>query len=309
MTRALIIGAHGFSAMHLARRLAQSEQVHLTGADLPPVPPADPNMHSYVQADLGSRDSVARLIVEAKPDWIFNLAALTSGGFAAVHRVNLLGPIYLLDAVRAHCPDARIILIGSAAEYGLVGPADLPVTEETPCRPVGDYGVSKYAMTLASLDIASRHSIRVVVARPFNIVGAGVPKSLVVGAILARAREALEQPGEPVVKVGNLDTERDFVDAEDAADAYIAMIKGEFWGDVFNVCSGRPVRIRDVVTRALSHSPRPIRLDVDPALARPSDCPIIYGSCNKARRAFGFVPKVSLDESLARAWNHAMRRP
>jgi GDP-4-dehydro-6-deoxy-D-mannose reductase len=305
LTRALVIGAHGFCGRHLIRRLANVAGAEVIAIDIPRDWPDFEKVAAYVSCDIGDAESVRRVVEAARPDWIFNLAALTHGSPSSVYRANLLGPIHVLDAVRDYVPDARVLLVGSAAEYGCVAPDLLPVTEEAPCKPVGDYGISKHAMTLAALDIASRHSTRVVIARPFNIIGAGVPSSLVVGAILDRAREALKQPGEPVVKVGNLDTERDFIDVEDAVEAYAAMIQGGFWGEVFNICSGKPVRIRDLVTKALSHSPRPIRLEVDPKLVRPSDCPVIYGSFEKAKRAFGFKPRVSLADSLKKAWDHA----
>lgn len=304
MVRALIIGSHGFCARHLASKLAESKQAIVLTADIHPTPPVGQDVHSYSTVDLGRRESVNSLVRQTKPDWVFNLAALTTGSFEAVHRTNLLGTVHLLDAVRASSPAARVLLVGSAAEYGPVDADSMPVTEDTHCRPFGNYGVSKYAATLAAMELAARHSLRVVVARPFNIIGAGVPESLVVGAVLRRAYDALAQPGDAVVKIGNLDTQRDFVDVDDVVRAYIAMLQGEFSGEIFNICSGRPVKIYDVVTQALANSPRPIRLEVDPNLVRPSDCPIIYGSYEKAHRAFGFEPTVALEDSLKRAWNH-----
>lgn len=304
MTRALVIGAHGFCGKALIRRLAEVERVEVIAADLPVDWPKVP-VAAYKSRDIGDIESITRVVEAARPDWVFNLAGMTGGSPSAVYRTNTLGPINVLEAVREYVPDARVLLVGSAAEYGPVGSDLLPLTEETPCNPVGDYGISKHAMTQAARDIASRHSIKVVIARPFNIIGAGVPKSLVVGAILDRAREALSRRGRPVVRVGNLDTQRDFVDVEDAVEAYVSMIKGEFWGEVFNICSGKPARIRDVVTEALSHSTRPISIEVDPRLVRPSDCPVIYGSYAKAGRAWGFKPRVRLKDSLKQAWDHS----
>lgn len=304
--RALVIGAHGFSARHLIRRLTEVEGAEVIAVDIPADAPDSANIAAYVSRDIGDESAVNLLMESARPDWVFNLAGVTGGSSTAVYRSNLLGPIHILDAVRAHAPDAGVLLVGSAAEYGTVGPDLLPLTEDALCRPVGDYGISKHAMTLAALDIAARHRLKIVVARPFNLVGPGIPASLVVGAILDRAKKALEGPGEPVVKVGNLDTQRDFVDVEDAVDAYVRMIKGDFWGQVFNICSGKPALIRDVVETLLSHSPRPIRLEVDPALVRPSDNPVVYGSHEKAKLAFDFEPTISLADSLTHAWDYAI---
>ncbi len=84
------------------------------------------------------------------------------------------------------------------------------------------------------------------------------------------------------------------------------MIRGDYWGEVFNICSGVPYKIRDVVAALLSHSPRPIEYRVDPQLLRADDAAVFVGSCEKARRAFGFAPSLSVEESLKSAWQYAM---
>lgn len=306
MIRAIVFGAHGFTARHLIPALVKTQGAQVVAVDVPAFPPACGHVDAYISRDIGDPDFVARLIRDYKPNWIFNLAAVTQAAPAQIYRTNFTGPLNILEAVRQFAPEAQVLLVGSAAEYGRVQPEALPLTEESPCAPVGDYGISKHAMTLAALDLARRFGLKVVVARPFNLVGAGVPPSLVVGAVLARAREALLRPGEPVVRVGNLDTQRDFVAVEDAVEAYFAMIKGGFWGEVFNICSGKPIPIRTIVEMALSHSPRAVSLVVDPQLVRPADTPAVYGSPDKARRAFGFRPRVKIEESLKRAWDDTL---
>lgn len=305
MIRAIVFGAHGFTARYLIPRLVETEAAQVVAVDVPLRPPAWARVDAYISRDIGDLDFVRRLVSDYKPDWVFNLAAVTQGSPADIYRTNFTGPINILEAVREAVAEARVLLVGSAAEYGRVEPDRLPLTEQSPCNPVGDYGISKHAMTLAAVDLVRRFGLKVVIARPFNLVGAGVPASLVVGAVLARAREALSKPGEPVVKVGNLDTQRDFVAVQDAVDAYVAMIKCGLWGEVFNICSGKPVSIRRVVEMALSHAPKPVRLVVDPKLVRPADSPVVYGSPEKARKAFGFQPSVTLEESLRRAWAHS----
>jgi GDP-4-dehydro-6-deoxy-D-mannose reductase len=112
--------------------------------------------------------------------------------------------------------------------------------------------------------------------------------------------------GDPVVRIGNLDTQRDFVAVEDAVEAYLRLIRCDCWGEVFNVCSGQPRSIRSLVEQLLGFSKRPVRLLVDPALVRPADVPVAYGSWEKAHRAAGFAPATRLEDALRSAWNHAM---
>jgi GDP-4-dehydro-6-deoxy-D-mannose reductase len=308
VTVALVTGANGFCGRHLVGRLLGRRDVRVVGLDLAPAALGTPRPQEYLQTDLCDADQAQAAVERTRPDLVFHLAGLMDGDAAELYRVNLLGGVYLLEALRRHAADARVLVVGSAAEYGLAPAEDMPLTENHPCRPRGPYGISKHALTLAALDYAHGWRMKVMVARPFNIVGAGVPGSLVVGAVLGRIKQALDG-GEPVARIGNLDTQRDFVAVEDAADAYVRLLDCEAWGEVFNVCSGRPRSIRWLVERLLGFSERPIRLAVDPALVRPADAPVVYGSWEKSHRAAGFRPSTPLDSALQSAWECAMGTP
>ncbi len=301
----LITGALGFCARHLASRLAAEPGVRLVGLDVVQAPAPGP-LDELVVGDVADQRVISQLIQRLQPDRVFHLAGAIGIPAAEVYRVNLLGTVSLLDAIKVHAPAARVLVVGSAAEYGPVTLADNPVSEEQPCRPRGAYAVSKHGATLAALDFA-RVGLRVVVARPFNIVGAGIPSSLVVGAVLGRVRQALASGSEPVVRIGNLDTVRDFIAVEDVVEAYVKLVASEHWGTVFNLCSGEPRTVREVIERLLSHAPRELRLEIDPALVRPDDVPVVYGSSRKAHDAFGFEPRIPLEQAIAAAWAASAR--
>jgi GDP-4-dehydro-6-deoxy-D-mannose reductase len=150
--------------------------------------------------------------------------------------------------------------------------------------------------------------MKIVVGRPFNIIGAGVPQGLVVGDLLSRAKDVLQTQANPIVRVGNLDSKRDFVAVDDVAEAYLQMIRGDFWGEVFNICSGNAYSIRKIVEMLLSNSERQISLEVDPNLVRSSEVNIVYGSNEKAQRLFGFDPNTDLDNALKSAWEYEIKR-
>lgn len=306
MTRALITGVCGFCAAHLAKKLASGGDIRTIGIDIRGRPPQRLPLDDYISVDMGDRLQVSDTVARVKPDLVFHLAGLVRGNAAELFRVNLLGGVHLMEAILESAPDARTLVVGSAAEYGHVPESEMPITEEHPCNPIGPHGLSKYSLTLAAVDYARNRGLKVSVARPFNIVGAGVPESLVVGAILHRATKALAESDDPVVTIGNLDTERDFVAVEDAVDGYLRMVQSDHWGEVFNICSGQPCSIRSVVEGLLSYSPKPIRLRVDPALVRPADVKTVYGDYGKANRLLGFVPATSLDSALRSAWDHEM---
>jgi nucleoside-diphosphate-sugar epimerase len=308
MPLALITGANGFCARHLARRVAGEDGCSVVGLDVHRDARCDASFDDYVAADIRDPNALTRIIEKLRPDFVFHLAGLVQGASHDVYRANLLGGIALLESVRAAAPGARVLMAGSAAEYGPVGPSDLPIIEAQPCSPSGPYAISKYAATLAAIDCAKKWGMRVAVARPFNIVGAGVPESLLVGAVLQRIRKALAEDADPIVPVGNLESRRDFVAVDDVVEAYWRLIHAECWGQVFNICSGRPLPVRFVVERLLSFAPRPIRLRVDPALVRTAEAADVYGSWQKAHRAFGFQPSTSLERALCAAWGDTFRK-
>jgi len=298
MLKALIVGAHGFCARHLAERLQHQPQVRRIGMARGPAPVLAP-FDEWHAVDLRDGVAVARAIAAIAPDWVFNVAGLVAGSAADLYQTNTLGTVHLLEALREHAPRARVLLVGSAAEYG--PDAALPVGEDSPCRPRGAYALSKHAATLAGLDYARRFGMHVVVARPFNVVGAGMPTSMVLGAVLARVVAALHEQRPLVVRVGNVETARDFVAVEDVVDAYVELIRSAGAGEVFNLCSGAPRRVGDVIAEMLAHAPRPVALETDASLMRADDVPSFYGNADKARR-LGFRLRVPLWESLRRAW-------
>lgn len=312
--RALVTGAAGFCGRHLIARLAADGGFITAAVDLGDAPPRDLRVDEYYCADVGDAEQIAGVIARFRPDMLFHLAGIAGGSSAAArdvspvatYRTNFMGAVHVLDGVYRGAPGCRVLLAGSAAEYGAVSPDHLPVTEACPCRPSGPYGAAKYAATLAGLDYARRFGLKVVIARPFNIVGPGIPPAMVLGALLIRAREALAAPGDPIVWMGDLDSERDFVAVDDVMEAYLKLLRGNFWGEVFNICSGTPRSIRAVAEILLANSPRPIRIQVDPSLAGPS-VRRIYGSCEKAKRAFNYRPATGLEQTLNNTWTYSLQ--
>jgi GDP-4-dehydro-6-deoxy-D-mannose reductase len=303
---ALISGANGFCGTHLARRLKGEGEFRVLGAGLRHYPCQPECLDEYIQADLCDPNRVDEVVKKTRPDVVFHMVGLAQGNPADLYRSNFFSALYLLESVRQHVSSSGTLLVGSAAEYGSTASNQLPLTEESSCRPAEDYGASKHAMTLIAMSYAQFYRMKVVVARPFNIIGAGVPSPLLVGAVLCRVKEALKNGAEPVIKIGNLESERDFVAVDDVVEAYVRMVSGGFWGEIFNLCSGQPRSVRSVVGVLLSYSDRPIRLEVDASLVRPSDLNRIYGDWGKAWRAFGYKPSVPLEVALQDAWRYAV---
>jgi len=305
---ALIMGVNGFCGRFLIKRLKNEGSVGIVGAGRGTEPPTSILLDEYIQADATDLAQVDRICGLLRPDFVFNLVGSYRGGLAEVYRTNLNSALCILEAVKRRSPKSAVILVGSAAEYGDAAAGCLPLCEESACRPATQYGISKYAMTLASLAFAKEHHLKVAVARPFNIVGPGVPAALAVGALLERLRNALSATGEVTIKMGNLDSERDFISVVDVADGLTRMaLRNDSWGQVFNLCSGEARPLRWLVEQLLTHTTRQVHVEVDATLLRPFDPKKIYGSWQKANRAFGFAPEVPLAQTLRESWLEMMQ--
>lgn len=308
--RALITGVWGFCGRHLANRLNAELNASTYGIDIHPVKPKGVELEHYTRVDITDENQVSEIVRSIQPEVVFHFAGLNPGSSLEVYRVNILGSMHLLEALRRFAPQARVIVVGSAAEYGDVSEDDLPIRETYCCNPTSPYGISKLAATLGVLHYAKFYGMKVVVARPFNIIGGGMPSSLVVGAILDRIKTAFKTSQEPFeVLVGNLETERDFIAVDDFLDACVNMINGDFWGEVFNICSGIPRSVKSVIRSLLLKCDYPVKLRVDQALVRPADVQRVFGSPGKAQQAFGFAPKVPLEEALKAAWDCQFPNP
>ena len=307
MKTALITGALGFCAQHLLEKLHTDHDLCVCGIDLVKNPPSDMFLDEYFCIDICNQDRLDHLIQTLKPNWIFHLAGIIGDNPFSTYNVNFVGSLRLLESVRKHAPESRVVLVGSSAEYGFASPDDFPLTEDFPCRPVSAYGISKHAMILAGLNYVQSHGLKIVAARPFNIVGSGIPATLVVGAIVKRIKDSMHRKDKLIIKMGNLDTERDFIDVDDAVNAYIKLAHGDYWGEIFNICSGKPYSIRKVVEMIASFSNVSVEIEQDPALIRFPDIRVSFGSYAKAHKAFGFSPITDLETTLLNIWRQHVK--
>jgi nucleoside-diphosphate-sugar epimerase len=168
---------------------------------------------------------------DVAPNLIFHLAALSSVAAswqapANVLRVNAIGFIHLVEAVRSECPTARIIVVGSGGEYGYVLPEDNPVTEETLLRPMNPYAVSKATQDLYAFQFHKAYSLDIVRARPFNHFGPGQSADFVIASFARQIAQMEFGLMPPTLLVGNLSSQRDFLSVDDVVRAYIRLADG-----------------------------------------------------------------------------------
>ena len=300
----LITGVHGFCARHLVKRLIAEGVNNIYGVDIHLSPPVGFDLRGYIKADITNMSQMNQVVRDTKPDRLFHLAGITQGKTSEIYDINFSGSIYLLEAVLRWVPQARVLLVGSAAEYGHVPEEEMPIRETHVCKPYTPYGISKYATTLAGLEYAKR-GLHVTIARPFNIIGPGVPESLVAGAVAARVRCSLRDNSNEV-RIGNMKSSRDFIYVGDVVEAYVRLLDGAFRGEIFNICSGKAIVIQDLVKGLLALSQRPFQFVIDPSLVRSNEVDTVYGSFDKAARDFGFQPKTSFADALHAIWQSDM---
>ena len=306
---ALVTGAEGFIGSHLVRFLhakgwTVTGSYRLHGANsFPRLPRVN-----FAQCDISNGQSVTQLIARVQPNYIFHLAAqsLPTVSWAdpvETFQSNIMGSLHLFEAVRNMKRRAVVVSACSSAEYGNVAPADIPVTEGHPLRPLHPYGISKVCLDLLARQYFLDYRIPAVNLRLFNTTGPGktsdAPSDFV--RQLARIRKGLQKP---VIEVGNLTPRRAFLDVEDTVRGfYLAAIKGKR-GASYNLCAANTHEIGELLNMAIRLSGVKPEITAVPRLMRPSDEKIIFGSTRKFRKDTGWKPQRSIDQTLTSMLNY-----
>ncbi len=303
----MITGIGGFAGSHLAEYLHTIGDVEISGTLSPRGSAA--NLAALGEAiglhrvDLMETASVRTLLAQVQPDAIYHLAARAAVGAswqdpAGTLHNNITAQLNLLQACIELGIAPRVLVVASADEYGRVRPEDLPVDEDTPLRPVNPYAVSKVAQDYMGLQYHLSHGLPIVRVRPFNHSGPRQETGFVIPDFcsqIARIEAGLQ---EPLLRVGNLEAERDLHDVRDTVRAYhLALEHGEP-GSVYNVGAERAYAIGEILERLLALAHTPVRVEPDPARMRPSDIPRIVSDCARLRRATGWAPRYTLEQTL-----------
>jgi len=299
--RILVTGADGFVGRHLLRtlRTAFPASVLIACAQAPDMVDAD----TTVPLDLLSADSIADCLTQAQADAIVHLAAATvvPESFAdpgLTWRINVDGTLTLARMLMARAPETRLVFVSSAETYGLTFQRGEPLDEDAPFAPANPYAASKAATDLALGEIALR-GLKVIRMRTANHTGPGQSDALVVPAFARQIARIEAGRQEPVIKVGALDRWRDFLDVRDVCAAYAAVLAHEVApGTAFNIASGTPRRIGDVLDALIARSTVPVEVKTDAARMRPTDVISAIGNPARAKAMLGWAPKIPLDETL-----------
>jgi GDP-4-dehydro-6-deoxy-D-mannose reductase len=306
--RALITGGSGFVGRTLLAGLDGIE-LHATSRNDRPGPgelgPAAAQTHWH-ELDITDPKAVDELLAALQPQLIVHLAAQTHVPTSftdpdTTWAVNLHGSLNLLRATRRHCAGALVLHVGSSDPYGASFLQEDAVTEDTPFLPLNPYAASKAAADLAAYQAAASDGLRVLRARPFNHSGPGQAEGFVLPGFAAQIARIEAGKQAPVLRVGDLSTERDFLHVEDVVSAYLALINAADRlpaGSAWNIASGRAWRLDALLQSLLARSHVDIRVETDPERLRRSDIPRICGSHRALQQATGWQPRHSMDSLL-----------
>jgi len=304
--KVLITGISGFVGSHLAEfMLEKKENVFGTiryRSRMENIE-AIKDKIELLECDIKDAVAIRELIEKVRPDRIYHLAAQsyvkaswTSPTETFMTNVN--GTLNLFEAIRAAKINPKILLTGSSEEYGLVNKNELPIKETNPLRPFSPYAVSKISQDYLGYQYFKSYNMQIIRTRAFNLTG---PRrgDVFVDSNFAKQIVMIEKKMiEPVIKVGNLEAYRDFIDVRDVVRAYwLAMNKCDI-GEVYNIASGKATRIRDILDMLIKISGVKVDVRQDPQRMRPSDEPIIQGDNTKFMEKTGWQPEITLERSL-----------
>jgi GDP-4-dehydro-6-deoxy-D-mannose reductase len=295
----LVTGAAGFAGRHLLAHLRASAAGHQVLAWSRQPHDDDRQVH-WRRVDITDKHAVHQAITGARPARIVHLAGSPHVGQSWRNsllplQTNVLGTHHLLEAVRLHSPDSRVVVVTSAMIYQA---STAPLTEDAPLVPSSPYGLSKLAQDQLALAAAHDDGLQVVVARPFNHIGPGQDPTFAISSF-ARQIALIEAGLAPaVLQVGNLDAERDLTDVRDVVDAYVRLLDHGRAGRPYNICTGTAHRIGDLLDRLIALARVPVTRTVDPDRLRPSDMPRLVGDSTRVRTELGWAPQRPLQQTL-----------
>jgi len=309
--RALITGVTGFVGKYLTDYLIRMGY-EVWGATRKSSIDHNDTKLNLVTIDFDDEASIVETINRLKPDHIYHLAGQSSvkkswEDIQNTFEANVSKTIILLEAIRKSevAKSVKILTVGSSEEYGKVLNADRPISEDVTLKPISPYGLSKATVYMLAQQYASAHQLHIVHARPFNHIGPGQGLGFVTSDFAFQIAQIEKGIVPPVINVGNLDALRDFSDVRDIVVAYEKLIMDGKKGEAYNVCSGKPIAIKEILMKYVEASTSSsIKIQEDPTRMRPSDLPLYIGDPSKIIRMTNWENQINIDQSLINILNY-----
>ena len=301
MTKILVLGASGFIGKQLFLFLSKQSGLTVIGTRYASNDLINHSGNIY-NLDLLNYEKVESFFIEHKPDVIINCTGKIKSNLNENIDLNMLSVITVLNIVAKHLPSTKLIFFGSAAEYGSGTPDLTRINETAVCSPESPYGIIKYATTKIILEYVKRYNLNSILVRPYNVIGATIPGSLLIGALLKRIADLKNNSIPQKLRVGNLSVYRDFIDIRDFCQFIFLLIADKSKGEIFNACTGNPVKIEFIVNKLIEYTGMKIELFIDPNLVHSTDQLYAIGNPSKSSEVLNFRAKYSIEESLSNIW-------
>lgn len=307
----LITGSSGFIGHHFINFL-DNNNIHckVIGADIIPPKSAEWRSISFYHelCDVRSEQVVKELLQKYKPDYILHFAAQSSVAqswhdIGSTFVDNILPFVHIANFARQFCPDVKILIIGSSEEYGNVNSKEIPVKEDCILNPQNPYGIARMAQELLAKMYVKSFNNFIVMTRSFNHIGPGQNDSFAIPQFVKQIAHAKKNNVHCILKTGNLDVVRDFIDVRDAVRAYFELIQKGSSGEVYNICSGTGYSLRDIIDILSQIAQLEVSIEYDEGKFRPFDIPVMIGSHAKITYATGWKPVIPIHKTLQDIYN------
>ena len=314
--KVLITGITGFAGSHLAEFLLLKKcEVHGIERWRSKTENIEEIKEKITLHECDIRDfhSIRKVMEEVKPEKIFHLAAqsfvLTSWNAPSeTITTNIIGELNIFEAVRDVGINPCIQIAGSSEEYGMVYKNEVPIKETNPLRPLSPYGVSKVAQDLLGYQYYQSYKLNIVRTRAFNHEGPRRGEVFVTSNFAKQIAEIEKKKKEPIIYVCNLESRRDYTDVRDTVRAYWFATEKCVAGEVYNICSGRDWKIKDMLDYLLGLSKVKVEIKQDSARMRPSDVQILHGDNTKFTKQTGWKPEIPFEKTLEDTLNYWRER-
>ena len=323
--RVLVTGIEGFVGTHLAEYLLSLNSVEVHGTMFGSSPPrALQHVASDLrlrQADILDAPRFGAIVREVRPDRVIHLAGqafvpTAVQNPAATIGTNVMGTVSILEAVRALSEQGlahpALLIVSSGEIYGRVPPENQPITEAQALTPGNPYASSKAAVDLLAQSYRRTYRLNVTVARPFNHAGPRQSPTFVCSEFGQRFAEIAGGAAPPILKVGDMDSRRDFTDVRDVVRAYWMLFDRTGEESVFNICSGRSHAIGEIIELFCEISGIRPEVVTDAVKLRPYGAATLVGSSARLRQATGWVPVIPFRQTLEDVfgyWQGEIARP
>ncbi|WP_314339553.1 GDP-mannose 4,6-dehydratase [Leptotrichia wadei] len=297
--KALITGVDGFVGKYLSEYLLK-QKYEVYGTTI-----SEKYKNEKIKIykmNLLDEKEVNKVIKMIKPDKIFHLAGQSAVGLSwekpvLTVNINVNGTLNLLEAVRNYSKDSKILIVGSSDQYGPIKPEECPIKESKIQNPQSPYGVSKKAQEeMCKLYVNAYHT-NIIMVRAFNHIGAGQSTNFVVADFASKIAQ-IEKGSEPVLKVGNLESFRDFTDVRDIVRGYSLLLEKGKIGEIYNIGSGKEVKVSEILKKLVSMSKKEIKIEIDPNKFRPVDVPLVVCDNSKIKKDTGWETEFLINDTL-----------